>query len=180
MIEIIPNWHPVFVHFTVALISVAAFFYCAGCFFHNKRWGNEMTIAGRWCLWTGTLAAIATVAAGFIAYYTVAHDAPSHNAMVIHRNWALATLSMIGVVFIWSLLNYLKDATAKLSFCLGMLLTFMFVLITAWHGAELVYRYGLGVSSLPKIEQINHPHSHNAPLGETPSKPAIDHSSHAH
>ena len=27
MIEIIPNWHPVFVHFTVALLSVAVALY---------------------------------------------------------------------------------------------------------------------------------------------------------
>ncbi len=179
MIEVIPNWHPVFVHFTVALISVATFFYCVGFFLHNKRLGKEMLITGRWCLWTGTLAAIATIAAGFIAYYTVDHDTPSHNAMVVHRNWALTTFGVIGVVFIWSLISYLKNTAVRLWFCFGMILTSILVLITAWHGAELVYRYGLGVLSLPKTEQINHSHSHKTKQ-EKYSKPVLNHSSHAH
>lgn len=160
MIEIIPNWHPVFVHFTVALISVATFFYCAGLIFHNKKFGHEMLIVARWCLWTGALAAIVTVIAGFIAYYSVTHDSPSHNAMTIHRNWALGTLSVILILSIWSIRTYLKDKSISLWFIFGMLITFSLVTITAWHGAELVYRYGLGVISLPEADKPSHAHSH--------------------
>jgi len=31
---------------------------------------------------------------------------------------------------------------------------------TAWHGAENVYRYGLGVMSLPQQESEGHAHNH--------------------
>ena len=159
MIEIIPNWHPTFVHFTVALISMATFFYCAALIFHNKRFGQEMLIAGRWCLWTGALAAIVTVTAGFIAYYSVEHGSPSHAAMNIHRNWALGTLIVVLVISLWSVIIYRKDKKISLWFILGLLIAFTLVAITAWHGAELVYRYGLGVMSLPKTEQTNQGHS---------------------
>ena len=36
-----------------------------------------------------SIAVIATIAAGFQAYYSVAHDGPSHEAMTTHRNWAV-------------------------------------------------------------------------------------------
>lgn len=117
-----------------------------------------MLVAGRWCLWAGSVAAIATVIAGFIAYYSVAHDTPSHNAMTIHRNWALGTLSVILILSIWSIRTYLKDKRISLWFILGMVIGFLLVTITAWHGAELVYRYGLGVKSLPKSSHAGHAH----------------------
>lgn len=158
MIEIIPNWHPIFVHFTVALISIATFFYCTGFVFHNQKFGQEMLVAGRWCLWFGMLAAIATVTAGFIAYYTIVHDTPSHEAMVIHRNWALLTLSVIVIISFFSIRTYLKDKKSSGWFLLGILIAFSLVTITAWHGAELVYRYGLGVKSLPKTSHTGHTH----------------------
>ncbi|MBL4850981.1 MAG: hypothetical protein JKY90_01690, partial [Gammaproteobacteria bacterium] len=33
---------------------------------------------------------------------------------------------------------------------------------TAWHGGEVVYRYGIGVISLPKVEGDGHDHAHGA------------------
>lgn len=160
MIEIIPNWHPVFVHFTVALISVSALFYFIGYFLRKQPLGEELLIAARWCLWLGTLAAIATVIAGFIAYYSVAHDTPSHEAMTVHRNWAVATFIAILFVSFWSIWSYVKNKIVSFIFVLSMLLAFSLVSTTAWHGAELVYRHGVGVMSLPKIEHSNQPHDH--------------------
>lgn len=32
MIEIIPNWHPIFVHFTIALLTISTLLYVAGLF----------------------------------------------------------------------------------------------------------------------------------------------------
>ena len=158
MMEIIPNWHPIFVHFTVALTSIATFFFCLGFVLQNINFGKELLVAGRLCLWAGALAAIATVTAGFIAYYTVSHDTPSHEAMIIHRNWALTTLSVVLITAIWSIYIWLKNKTIGVFFLLAMVSAFLLVTITAWHGAELVYRYGLGVQSLPKESHAGHAH----------------------
>ena len=143
MIEIIPNWHPIFVHFTVALTSIATFFFCLGFILQNKNLGKELLISGRFCLWTGALAA---------------HDTPSHEAMIIHRNWALTTLSVIFITAFWSIYIWLKDKKIGVFFLLAMVSAFLLVTITAWHGAELVYRYGLGVKSLPEESHAGHTH----------------------
>lgn len=161
MIEIIPNWHSIFVHFTIALISVSALCYFIGYFSMRHPIGQELLIVGRWCLWLGALVTIATVIAGFIAYYSVVHDTPSHEAMTIHRNWAIATFVMIVFVAAWSLWNYFKSKLTTVTFVLAMAITFILVMITAWHGAEVVYRYGVGVQSLPKSTGKGHQHLHN-------------------
>lgn len=161
MISIIPNWHPIFVHFTLALITVSALCYFIGYFSIKYSFGQEILIVGRWCLWFCALFSVATVAAGFMAYYSVGHDTPSHEAMTVHRNWAIAAFIVIIVMAIWSIWLYFKDKMTPFIFVIGTLITFSLVSITAWHGAELVYRYGLGVMSLPKTSTANPPHDYS-------------------
>ena len=161
MIDIIPNWHPIFVHYTVALISISALCYFIGFFAKQYSFGKELLIVGRWCIWIGALATIATVIAGFIAYYSVAHDTPSHEAMTIHRNWAIATFVVILMATAWSAWMHIKSRTASFVFVLFMIIAFSLVSVTAWHGAELVYRYGIGVRSLPNSTGKGHQHSHD-------------------
>ena|SRR3990167_5081726 len=160
MIEIIPNWHPIFVHFTIALISISALCYFIAYFTAKYSFGQELLIVGRWCLWFSVLFAIATVIAGFIAYYSVAHDTPSHEAMTSHRNWAIATFIIIVMVAGWSVWLCYKHKAVSFIFILSLLIAFSLISVTAWHGAELVYRYGLGVMSLPKKEQMSRSHDH--------------------
>lgn len=158
MIDILPNWHPVFVHFTVALLTIAATIHLLSHFLPKGKLANELTVVARWNLWIGMGFTLLTVAAGWYAYNTVAHDAPSHSAMTEHRNWAMATLALFLGIAGWE--YYLsrrgKDKgwlfTGLLVIAAGLLLS------TAWHGGELVYRYGLGVMSMPKPE--GHAHAH--------------------
>ena len=161
MIDIIPNWHPIYVNFTVALICVSALCYFAGYLFKKRAVGKELLIVARWCLWLGAIAAIATVIAGFMAYYTVAHDAPSHHAMTNHRNVAIATFIAILLVTIWSGWLYIKNKSVGLWFILVMLVTVILLMTTAWHGAEVVFRHGIGVQSLPKSIDTGHNHEHH-------------------
>ena len=53
MINILSNWHPVFVHFTVALLIIAAAIHLLSHFMPNSELGNQLTIVARWNLWIG-------------------------------------------------------------------------------------------------------------------------------
>lgn len=161
MIQVIPNWHPIFVHFTIALVTTSALCYLISYFRLRATIKKELLIVARWCLWFGTVAAIITVIAGFFAYYTVVHDTVSHLAMAKHRNWALLTLSVILCMGIWSVWAYRKNKSISLMFVLMMLVVFILLMTTAWHGAEVVYRHGVGVMSLPKTTGAGHKHNNN-------------------
>lgn len=158
IMTILPNWHPVLVHFTISLVSISVFFYIlyyAISYFTNtqKRYVLELEIVARWCLWLGVIITIFTVSAGFYAYNTVEHDAPSHEAMTIHRNFAAVTFIFLIFIGLFSGWLYYKGKKKSLTLIVGLLIIQILLTLTAWRGGELVYRYGLGVLSLPKSEE---------------------------
>lgn len=68
MIEIIPNYHPIFVHFTVALFSASLGFHVLSysTVRINKvppKFTQEFATAGRWCLWACALITLITIPA---------------------------------------------------------------------------------------------------------------------
>ena len=152
MIEIIPNWHPIFVHFTVALVATAMVLF-VGAYLLKKEC---LLNVARWNLRMGSAAAVLTIAAGFYAASTVHHDAASHSAMLEHRAWAVVTFAVIMQLLLWDRINQRKNRTHNTAFMLVCILCGGLLLTTAWHGGELVYRYGLGVMSLPKAEDHHH------------------------
>lgn len=173
MIEILPNWHPIFVHFSVALLSIAAALHLASHFVSKPDLANQWAIVARWNLWFGIGLTTLTVAAGWYAYYTVNHDTPSHEAMTEHRNWAMVTFAVFLSIAAW---EYYLTRHAKGKgwlFTVLLLVAAALLVSTAWHGGELVYRYGLGVMSLPKSEGAGHAHDHGDGAahghGETPT-----------
>ena len=156
MIE--PNIHPVLVHFTYALLTLSALSLFVVSQQPAGGWRDTLKHAGDWMLLFGALAAVATVAAGFQAYYSVAHDAPSHAAMTTHRNWAVPTAVALLALALW---RYSKrSAKPGLLFAALFLVAAGFLTVTAWWGGRLVYAYGLGVKSMPQTEGPGHDHEH--------------------
>lgn len=156
MIEILPNWHPPLVHLTVGLLFSAAFAYVVAWLPVAERVRRQALVAARWGLFAGVAVTVATLVAGFQAYNMVAHDGPAHEAMKVHRNWALATAAVFAVAALveaWRVRNA-EAAGAIVAFLLlagaGMLT------VTGYHGGELVFRHGLGVESLPRVEGHDH------------------------
>ena len=166
MIEIIPNWHPIFVHFTVGLLLTSALFHLAAMLASSAPLKQALTHAANWTLWVGAGITVATVTAGWIAFNSVNHDTPSHLAMIEHRNWAMVTFAAYVVVAIWSFLRTKHQASVHWPLIIAVGAAGILLLSTAWHGGELVYRYGLGVESLPNpdehihAEGAAHAHSH--------------------
>ena len=111
-------------------------------------------------MWIVSIITIGTILAGFYAYYTVGHDEVSHMAMTDHRNWAVSTATAILLTSIWSMWCYAHQKKLNILFLLVLLIGQVLLLSTAWRGGELVYRYGLGVKSLPQTEEVGHSHHH--------------------
>lgn len=158
MPEIIPNWHPLVVHFAIALLSTAVVFFVLGRLLARHRLGPSLTQIARWNLGIGTAAAAVAVATGWQAYGTVAHDPPSHANMTVHMRWALGTLAafLLAAAVAWWDRHRVAGAGALL---LVVLIPAAAALaVTGWYGSENVYRYGLGVMRLPTPEGGGHEH----------------------
>ena len=167
--EIIPNLHPVFVHFTVALIIVSTALFIFAKFLKGKCSDKMILNTAYVNLWLGTFITIITVVAGLYAYYTVQHDNPSHAAMTNHRNWAFITSSLLIVPLILSIINYRKKTHYTASFIITLVIASGLLLTTAYKGGEVVYRYGIGVMSLPQTQGDggHDSHSHGEKESET-------------
>lgn len=184
MVEIIPNWHPLFVHFPIAYATAALFFLAAGKLGNEKSWATQCLTFARWMLWAAAIFAGIAAVFGWFAYNSVDHDEAGHLAMTTHRNWALATVGALLVLTVLDLRSWRATLPPSYGFLLLMMLSWTMVVSTAWHGGEVVYRHGLGVMSLPEVEGPGHPHEHGAghehgdipaQAGNAPPVPAGNH-----
>jgi len=155
MPEIIPNWHPIFVHFTVALLSLSVILFVVSNFVSGHL-REQWLIVARWSLWFGAGITLLTGLAGLDAYNTVAHDTPSHEAMTEHRNWAISVIILFPLLAVWVAWCVRSGKSLGKGFLALMLVGGLLLLSTAWHGGEVVYRYGLGVMSLPNVDSHGH------------------------
>jgi uncharacterized membrane protein len=167
MIEIIPNWHPFLVHFTVALLGVSVVLFIAEPLVRKWPLHIQLVIVARWNLWMGALASIATVIAGFDAFNSIPHGSESqHLAMLDHRKWALGTATLFVVLAVWSFLLFIRGkkelkGVKNLVFVLLIIVAGMMLAVTGYKGADLVYRHGLGVIPLQGDITQGHNHSHD-------------------
>jgi uncharacterized membrane protein len=147
MIEIIPNWHPILVHFTIALFATATVLFFVGTIFSKETLLKTAHIN----LWIGAAITILTLLAGWDAYNTVNHDSSSHAAMTDHRNWALATAALFFFITFWSLFTFRRTAKVGVLFLALIAIASGLLATTGYKGGEAVYRYGLGVMSMPTV-----------------------------
>lgn len=176
MFKIIPNWHPVFVHFTLGLLMIATALYLVTFLLPgNSRHRNDVLLVANWNLWIGYAFALVTAWFGWRAFNSVTHDSASHAAMIEHRNWALTTLLVYLPVVAWSMIRAKSARPVNWLFMIILLVPAALLASTGWHGAELVYRHGLGVMSLPQGEDHGHVHGDHADNHEETHDHATDH-----
>ncbi len=181
MIGSLDQIHPIFVHFTVALLLTGSALYVLATLAPSgAKWKQTSLAVAHWNLWIGALVTVLTVSAGFLSYYTVAHDTPSHAAMTDHRNWAIATAAVFLLLVIWSFIRRNIEEPAPI---LAVLLVGASALlgITGLKGGELVYQYGLAVKSMPQSDSHDHaagtsgtPHHDTAPKTSNGMAPSGD------
>lgn len=157
MIEIVPNWHPILVHFTVALLVVAPLLFFASTWLPMESPAKLRLLAAARCnLLLGFIVSLGTVAAGWYAANTVAHDEAAHAAMLMHRNLALITVAAYTPFVLWTLTRSHGPRSHGFLFAVLLLLPMVSLTLTAWRGGELVYVHGLGVQSLPDLSGEHH------------------------
>ena len=180
MPEIIPNWHPMFVHFSIGLLTIASVLYAMGYVLRKQN----LLIAARWNLWLGSLISIGTVLAGLYAYNNIAHDGALHIAMTSHRSWALPTAAVFLSLSLWAALKQRGATQVSGLFVLLMLGSSAALAVTGYKGAEVVYRHGGGVMRMPVINADGRHGSHLHSSPDDSSEHAGDHKEtevpHAH
>ncbi len=162
MIEVIPNWHPVFVHFPIAFATASVFFFVAAKLFKEKTLAAQCLLTGRWMLWAAAIFVCIAAWFGWLAYNSVEHDEAGHLAMTTHRNWALGALGALVLLAAFEVWSRRFAAKPSYGFLILLIGAWLLVVSAAWHGGELVYRHGLGVMALPDVHDEHNSAMHDA------------------
>ena len=190
MFEIIPNWHPMLVHFTIALLSISTVLFYTAVILKQKPYAITLLKTAHINLWLGAIITPLTLLAGWDAYNTVNHDAPSHFAMTDHRNWAIVTAIVWFAIAFWAALKARKTWHHGAVFYLVIAIATIMLGITGLKGGEVVYRHGTGVMRIPVVigDGGHDSHSHDdmahdeipVPVPMDDMKPKENHDNHPH
>ena len=130
------SWHPVVVHLPLVGLVVAVAFDLVAARRRSARWRDAATVL--W--WVGLLGAVAAVTTGLLAYGRVEHSDPAHAAMVVHRNLALAAVTVLLITALWRWRRAYSHRAALLGLIGAAVLGGV-----GYLGGDLVYRHALGI-----------------------------------
>lgn len=158
--QIIPNYHPIVVHFPIALTIVAFLFSIAAYARRSHPVSAQMAAAGHFTLWLAAIGAAAAVLFGWLAYNSVNHDDAGHAAMLLHRAWAVPTVIGLILLASWDAWKYRVNELISVPMLFLLFLLSQAIAVTGWLGGEVVFRHGIGVLSLPSSEISEHGQHH--------------------
>lgn len=143
-------WHPMIVHFPIALLLTAVALDAAG--FVLKR--PALTQGGFYALCLGCAGAIAAYLTGGSAKHALVRTPEIRTLVGLHQSAALAVVGLSGLLVLFRLWNVrrLQGKPVGLYFA-GAVLLVGAVSITGWYGGEVVYGHGGGVQA-PAVEAV--------------------------
>ncbi len=140
------SWHPVVVHLPLVGLVVAVAFDLVAARNRSARWRDGATVL--W--WVGLLGAAAAVTTGLLAYNRVGHSDPAHVEILLHRNLALAAVTVLLVTAAWRWRRPYSRRAALLGLIGAGILGGV-----GYLGGDLVYRHALGIPT-GTLEEIAH------------------------
>ncbi len=158
MIEIVPNWHPVWVHFPIALLSVAVLLFLLATLLRRRPLAENATTVARWNLVLGGLFLVPALITGYLAWGSVEHDSAGHEAMKRHlwSAWITTGVFIVALALAW-LDRHRRDG-ASIALRVVLVVGLGAISVTGYLGAENVYRHGIGVERLPDPDDHHHGH----------------------
>lgn len=148
-----PNIHPLLVHFPIALLCTAVFFDLLGVIFKKQVRMREIA---SFLFAVGAVSAVFTYFSGKQASDIVTLPALANPTLNEHSDLALWTMLYFGVYVIVRTFLILKKLHTKQMVSWILLLTgaagLYLLFETGEHGAELVFKYGVGVQAMQSLE----------------------------
>ncbi len=142
------HWHPVFVHFAVALLFTGSVLFIAYAVSRDRAWAPNCLIAACWVFWLGIVMALFTAVTGLLAYFTVPNINPdSRDAINDHLGFAVATATtyLIMAFFLWK--KQKQNLPPSNAWTGTFVLAIALLLTTGYLGGNLVFVRGVGVTA---------------------------------
>src|SRR5690625_1259615 len=172
--ELIPEWapnlHPMVVHFPIAILGIAIFFDFISFFLsREKKWWTEEATAFLYGI--GAVAAIIVYYTGTLAADSVMLPAEAQSVLTNHADWAWFTIWFYGIYAIARIAaTWWTSEKHRLKFHVGFFLISLvgmyFLYQTGDHGAQMVFKHGVGVQAVEIPNPVQHDHDNGHSEGE--------------
>jgi uncharacterized membrane protein len=143
--SLLPGWHPMVVHFPLALIVTAAALLPAARVLRKEALAATLGVVGTWNLCLGAAAALFALATGLAAVAGLQVDAAAHLAISVHLRWAVFSSLMLVLLAVWRGAGNAPESRPSWIFLAVLLVATAALIVTGYRGGLNVYRHGVGV-----------------------------------
>jgi len=141
-------WHPIVVHFPLALVTVAVILFIAARLLRNDALAATLAIVGTWNLCLGAVAAVFALATGLAAVLDLDVGAEVHRAISLHMKWAMFTTLLLVLLSVWRGAGTRQVSRPSWVFLIVLVAAAAALIVAGYRGGENVYQYGVGVKKI--------------------------------
>jgi uncharacterized membrane protein len=142
-----PEWHPIAVHFPLALCVTAAFALSAARLKAMQRLAATLAVVGTWNLCLGAIGALLAVFTGLAAVIDLKAGPAARAAVALHVKWAIFTTVGLLLLAAWRGAGNSQDSRPSRIFLMVLWAMTAALVVTGYRGGLNVYRYGVGVAA---------------------------------
>lgn len=143
--KLLPGWHPIVVHFPLALVITATLFLLAARLVRRESHAATLATVGTWNLCLGALAALFALATGLAAMLGLHVGAAAQQSISVHVKWAIFTTLALVLLAVWRGAGNAQESRPSWILMLVLSAATAALIVTGYRGGENVYRYGVGV-----------------------------------
>ena len=144
----LPGWHPLVVHFPLALILAAAALLLAARVLRNASLAATAATVGTWNLCLGAVAAVFALGTGLAAVIDLDAGAAAHQSISLHMRWALFSTLALVLLAIWRSAGTAQESRPSWIFIVVLLAASAALVFTGYRGGKNVFEYGVGVKKI--------------------------------
>lgn len=153
----VPNWHPLVVHFPIALVVVATALLLAARLLRSEALAATAATVGTWNLCLGAAAAVFALATGLGAVLDLDVSAAARAAVSAHMKWAMFTTLVFVLLAVWRGAGTTPRSRPSWIFLIVLLAATAALAVTSYRGGKNVYEYGVGVRRIA-VRSFEAPH----------------------
>jgi uncharacterized membrane protein len=146
--KMVPGWHPMVVHFPLALLITAAALLLAARLLRQERRSATLATVGTWNLCLGAVAALLALGTGLAGTIHLQVGPEVHQAISLHMKWAVLTTLMVLLLAVWRGAGTVHESRPSWLFVVVLMAAIAALTMTGYRGGQNVYRYGVGVCGM--------------------------------
>jgi uncharacterized membrane protein len=144
----LPGWHPMVVHFPLALVLAAAALLFAARLLRSETLAATAATVGTWNLCMGAIAAVFALGTGLAAVLDLELSEAARRAISLHMKWAMFTTLLLVLLAVWRGAGTLPGSRPSRMFLIVLSVAAAALIFTGYRGGMNVYEYGVGVKKI--------------------------------